>query len=210
MIRKLSTQNQVIIPDVLPDDMLGFRQDRTMVLVNNLYETRVKPERCLRTPLDETKMGPFHGQQMAVLSTLHIARSYDNGGARETPKTQLSSIFPIKVNPSIPETQRKDHANHVRRSIELLNSNSLEKLRLQKLKQSYDIITEFKRIFPEGQRCLDLAAEVADIGDEMLMGFVQQLTVMNGIDRHEMLYELELLDRFIQQLQYERRRRTSA
>ena len=40
--------------------------------------------------------------------------------------------------------------------------------------------------------------------------FAQQLTVMNHIDRQALLYELELLDRLIQQLQYEHLRRTSA
>ena len=95
-----------------------------MVSVNNLDETRVKLERCLRTPLDETKMEPYHDQQMAALSTLKpIASSFDHVGTREPPKTQLSSILPIKVNPSIPGTQRKDH---VRLSIELLDSIPLK------------------------------------------------------------------------------------
>ena len=69
---------------------------------------------------------------------------------REPPKTRLSSILPYNVNPSIPGTRRKDHANHVPRSIELLDSNSLENLRLETLKQSHDAITEFKRIVHEG------------------------------------------------------------
>ena len=47
-------------------------------------------------------------------------------------------------------------------------------------------------------------------GDEMLLEFVQQLTIMNLINRQEVLYELELLDRFIQQLQNEKPIRTSA
>ena len=44
----------------------------------------------------------------------------------------------------------------------------------------------------------------------MLLEFVQQLTIMNLINRQEVLYELELLDRFIQQLQNEKPIRTSA
>ena len=133
----------------------------------------VKPELYLRPPLDETKMEPYYDQQMAVLSTLkQFTSSYDHVGTREPPKTQLSSILPIKVNPSIPGTQRKDHANHVRRSNRLLNSNSLGNLRLETLKPWHDAITEFELIVHEGQQCLDLAAEISDLGEEMLMEFV--------------------------------------
>ena len=46
-----------------------------MVAVKNLEESRVKPERNLRTPLDETKMEPECDQQMAVHSTLKPAAS---------------------------------------------------------------------------------------------------------------------------------------
>ena len=210
MERKLSTQNQVIIPDELLDDMLAFMQDRTMVPVDNLDETRVKPERCLQTPLDEAKMEHYHDQQMAVLSTLKpMASTYDHVGTREQPKTQLSSIVPNKFNPSIPGTRKKDHANHVRRSIELLDPISLNNLQLEILKQSHDAIDEFKLNVQERQQCLDLAAEVSDLGDEMLKEFVQELTVMNQLDRHELLYELDSLDWLIQQLQSEQLRRTS-
>ena len=147
--------------DVLVDHMLVFMEDWTMVPVNNLYETRVKPERCLRPLLDDTKMEPYQDQQMAVLSTLK--------------SIQVSLEF------------KKDHANHVRRSIELLDSNSLENLRLETLKQSHDAIPEFKRIVHEGQQGSDLAAEVSDLGDEMLTEFVQQLTVMNQIEKHNVV-----------------------
>ena len=133
----------------------------------------VKPELCLRPPLDETKMEPYYDHQMAVLSTLkQLASSYDHVRTREPPKTLLSSLLPIKVNPSIPRTQRKDHANHVRRTIKLLNSNSLGNLCLETLKQWHDAITEFKRIVHGGQQCLDLASEISDLGDGMLMEFV--------------------------------------
>ena len=36
---KLSTQNQVILPDVLFDGILVFMQGRTMIPMNNLDET---------------------------------------------------------------------------------------------------------------------------------------------------------------------------
>ena len=150
MKRKLSTQYQVIISDVLPENMLAFMQDNTMVPVNNLDETCFKPERCSRTPPVERKMEHYCYLQMSVLSTLNpVASSYDNVGTRELPKTQLSSKWPLKVNPSIPGTQRKNHANHVRRSIELFDSNSLESLRLETLEHSHDAITEIKRIVQE-------------------------------------------------------------
>ena len=208
--KNLYTENQVITPDVLPDDMLAFMQNRTMVPVNNLDETRVKPEQCLRTPLDETKMEHYHDQQMAVLSTPKpLASSNDHVGTREPPKNQLSSLLSIIVNPSFPGSRRKDHSNHVRRSIELLDPISLKNLQLEIFKQSHDAVTEFKPIVQEGQQCLDLAADVSDLGDE-IMEFVQQLTVMNQPNRQPMLYELELLNRFIQQLQYEQLRRSSA
>ena len=126
MESNLFTLNQVIITNVLPDDMLAFMQDRTMVPVNNLDETRVKPERCLQTRLDETKMEHYHDQQMAVLSLLKPnASSYYHVGTREPPKTQLSSILPNKVNPSIHGTRRNDHVIHVRRSTELLNLSKI-------------------------------------------------------------------------------------
>ena len=180
-----------------------------MVPVNNLDETRVKPEQCLRTPLDETKMEHYHDQQMAVLSTLKpLASSNDHVGTREPPKNQLSLLLSIIFNPSFPGSRRKDHSNHVRRSIELLDPISLKNLQLEIFKQSHDAITEFKPIVQEGQQCLDLA-DVSDLGDE-IMEFVQQLTVMNQPNRQPMLYELELLNRFIQQLQYEQLRRSSA
>ena len=78
------------------------------------------------------------------------------------------------------------------------------------LKQSHDAITEFKVIVQEGQQRLDLAADVSDLGDELLVEFVQQLTVINQLDRQAILHQLELLDRFIHQLQYEQLRQTSA
>ena len=70
MKRKLFFQYQVITPDVLsqainPDDMLAFMQDMLMICVNNLDEIRVKLERSLRIPIDETKVEPDCGQQMA-------------------------------------------------------------------------------------------------------------------------------------------------
>ena len=131
-------------------------------------------------------------------------------GTHEPPKTQLSSLLPNEVNPNIHGTQRKDLAMHVRRSIDVLDSNSLENLRLDTLKEPHDAITEIKRIVHHRQPCLTLAAEVSsNLGDEMLVEFVEQLTVINQLDRHEILYELDLLDRFIQKLQYEKLRRTS-
>ena len=50
---------------------------------------------------------------------------------------------------SIHGTQRKDHADRFRRSIEVLDSISLKNLRLETLKQSHDAITELKLIDQE-------------------------------------------------------------
>ena len=128
-------------------------QDRTMVPANNLDETPVKPERCLRPPLVETKMEPYHDQQMTILSTLKpIASSYDHVGTRGPPQTQLSSILPIKVNPSILGTRKKImRVMFAALSNELLDSNSHKNLRLEILKQSHDAINEFKLIVQGGQ-----------------------------------------------------------
>ena len=83
-----------------------------------------------------------------------------------------------------------------------------ENLRLETLKQpsEHNAIFLCKLIVQEGQQCLNLAAEVSALGDELLMEFIQQLTVMNQIERQENLHELELLDRFLHHLQYVRLR----
>ena len=89
MKRKLSSQYQVVILDVMSDDMLIFMQDKTMVLMNNLDAMRFKPERSLRTPLDETKMEPNCDKQITILSTLKsVASSFDHVGTRDPPKTK--------------------------------------------------------------------------------------------------------------------------
>ena len=118
-------------------------------------------------------MEPDCDQKMAFLSTMKPVASYNHHvGTRKPPKTKTSSILTIKGIPSIPGIQRMVHVGRVRRSIELLDSVSLENLRLEILKQSHDAFTtEFKRIFHEGQQCLDLAADVSDLGDELLMEF---------------------------------------
>ena len=143
-------------------------------------------------------------QQMAFVSTLKlVASSCDHVGTHQLLQIKTIPILPIKVVPSIPGNQRMGHADRVRRSIELLDPKSLESLRLGTFKQSHDVFFELTLIVQERQQCLDLAAEVSDLEDDLLMEFVQQLTIMNQIDRQEILYELELLDRFTQQLQHE-------
>ena len=77
--------------------MLITMQDQTIVLVTNPDEIRVKLERSLRTPLDETKIEPDCDQQMAFLSILQpVASSYDYAGTREPPKSKTSSKLPVK------------------------------------------------------------------------------------------------------------------
>ena len=68
---------------------------------------------------------------MAVLSTLKpVASSNDHVGTREPIELKIAKLSQSEY----PGTQRKDHGNHVRSSIELLDSISLENLRLEILK----------------------------------------------------------------------------
>ena len=156
-------------------------------------------------------MDPDCDQQMTFLSTLKpVASSYYSVGTHEPPRNKTSSLLPVKNFPLFAGIQRKAHASGVRRFMELLDSNSLESLRLETLKQSQDSFTKFTLIVQEGLQRLYLASDVSDVGDEVSTKFVQHLNVMNQLDREKVIYEIELLDRFTQKLEHEQLRQTSA
>ena len=106
MKKKFSTQHQFITSDVLSDNMMRTMQDRTIVSVFNLDETRVKLERSLRTPFSETKIEPDCDKQIAFPSTPDpVTGSCDHVGTNEPPKRNTNPNPPVKMNPKVAYNQ---------------------------------------------------------------------------------------------------------
>ena len=112
-------------------------------------------------------MEPDCKQQMAFLSTLKpVANLYNYIAAYEPLKSKTSSLLSLKVDLCVTGSQSKDRADCVRRSFDYIRSNSFDNFGVKTLKQSHGAFTEFTFIVQERQRCLNLAAEVSDLGDE--------------------------------------------